>query len=65
MHERSQTIEKDGKYINVYGPHATSGEPGTPLPKKYKFEADSYDDLPSAIHAARKRSQAEGRRGIR
>lgn len=53
MHERSQTIEKDGKYINVYGPHATSGEPGTPLPKKYKFEADSYDDLPSAIHAGK------------
>jgi len=60
MHERSETIEKDGKYVNVYGRGTST--PGDPLPKRYRFEHDSYDTVKDAVHAARKRSSAEGRR---
>jgi hypothetical protein len=66
MHERSQTIQReDGKYVNVYGPGALGGAVGTPLPKRYKFEKDAYDTVHQAVHAARKRSEAEGKRGVR
>lgn len=66
MHERSVTVQKkNGKYVNVYGVGALGGEAYTPLPKKYSFEKDEYDDVKEAVHAARKRSQAEGKRGVR
>jgi len=66
MHERSSTIQrKDGKWINVYGVGALGGEAMTPLPKKYKFEKEAYDKPEEAVHAARKRSEAEGKRGVR
>jgi len=59
-HERSETIQTDEGWINIYG----VGTPrvGERLRKRYSFEQDTYPTLKSAVHAARKRSQAEGRR---
>lgn len=59
MHEQSETVEQDGKWVNVYG--RNTPQAGQPLPRRYPFEQDSYDRLNRAIHAARKRSQMEGR----
>lgn len=53
-HEQSETIERDGKYINVYGaktPKAGQQLPGTPV----------YDTLDSAVSAAKQRSEDYGR----
>lgn len=59
MHEQSETVERDGKWVNVYGRNTPKA--GEPLSRKHWFEQDSYVRLKDAVHAARKRSQAEGR----
>lgn len=60
MHEQSETVERNGKYVNVYG--RSTSRAGQPLPLRYPFEREAYDTIKSAVHAARKRSDAEGRR---
>lgn len=49
MHEESETIEEDGKFINIYGPgkHRTGRLPGSGV----------YDTLHEAEHAAEERSR--------
>lgn len=60
MHEQSETVgsAKTG-YKNVYGKRTPQA--GQPLPKKYRFEQETYPTVKRAVHAARKRSSAEGR----
>lgn len=61
MHEQSETIQNaDGRWVNVYG--KATPQAGQPLPQRYDFEAPDYGTVRSAEHAARKRSQMEGRR---
>lgn len=59
MHEQSETKKLLNRWVNVYGRNTPSA--GQPLPRKYKFERDVYPTAKKAVHAARKRSEAEGR----
>mgnify|MGYP001565877490 CR=1 FL=1 len=50
MHEQSETIQRDGKWINVYGrktPKAGQQLPGTP----------TYGTVEEAVEAAKERSR--------
>lgn len=51
-HERSRTVEIDGRYYNV------DGRTGRPLPRAFPWEQDAYDTLAEAVDAARRRSAA-------
>lgn len=56
MHEQSETVERDGRFYNVYGktlPQAGKVLPGEP--------EKGYDTLDSAVTAAQQRSAAYGR----
>ncbi len=50
MHEQSETEERDGKYLNVYG--RSLPQAGQPLPGEQPF-----DNLQEAVLAAKLRSQ--------
>jgi len=63
MHEQSHTIERNGRYYNVYGPLTST--PGKKLKPKYPFEKEHYKSVDEAVGAARRRSEEEGKRGIR
>lgn len=52
-HEKSETIEVDGKYINVYGR-------GTPKAGQQLPDSKEYDTLGEAVGAARERSRKYG-----
>lgn len=53
-HERSRTIEKDGKYYNV------SGLTGKVLRPMFHYERPSYSNEREAVRAAEKRSRDQG-----
>lgn len=63
MHEQSETVEKDGKWVNVYGSKTPNA--GKPLPKRYDFEQDDYRTVEEAVSAARRRSEREGKAGMK
>jgi len=58
-HENSETIERDGRWYNVYGEKASKPR-GTPLKKKYAFEEHSYATRERAEDAAKWRSYTVG-----
>lgn len=55
MHEQSETVERDGRYFNVYGKRTPKA--GQTLPG----EEDGHATLSEAVRAARKRSEESGR----
>lgn len=50
MHEQSETIERDGKWLNVYGKNV-AGKAGQPLPGE-----PTYSSLDAAVAGAKRRS---------
>ena len=60
MHEQSETVRTPTGWQNVYG--RNTPQAGQPLPPRYFFERATYPSVKRAVHAARKRSVAEGRR---
>ncbi len=54
MHERSRTILRDGKWINVYGPGTPT--PGIVLEPQFHFEKWAYESEAEASAAAQARS---------
>lgn len=54
-HEQSETIERDGRYYNVYG--QGTDQAGQALPVLHDFEQESYDTQEEAVAAAKKRSR--------
>lgn len=52
-HEQSETVERDGKYFNVYGRN-------TPKAGQYLPGERPYDTLDEAVEAAKKRSEDYG-----
>ena len=59
-HERSRTVQTPNGWINVYGPGASSGQSGAPLPPFFSFELPTYPTELEAVHAAKKRSDTFG-----
>ncbi len=57
MHERSETEQRNGKWVNVYG--RGTAFPGRVLPPKHGFEKLSYDTSQEAVRAATQRSRNE------
>ena len=53
-HENSETVERDGRYYNVYGKGTEKA--GEALPLLHDFEQESYDTEAEAVAAAKKRS---------
>jgi len=53
MHEQSETVERDGKFFNVYG--AATPKAGQVLPRE-----PAYDTLKEAVTAAKNRSEQYG-----
>ncbi len=60
-HERSETVQRNGKWVNVYG--RKTAFPGKLLPLKYPFEKPSYATVDEAVTAAEKRSKMEPDQG--
>lgn len=57
MHEQSETIERDGKFFNVYGRETKNA--GLPLPGE-----PAYDTMEEAVAGAKRRSDNSGGEGI-
>ena len=57
MHERSETVKRNGKWVNVYG--RKTAFPGQELPLKHPFEKSGYKTVEEAVAAAEKRSRLE------
>jgi hypothetical protein len=55
-HEQSVTVERDGRFYNVYGPGTPQA--GQPLPLLHPWEKESYDTEAEAIAADVRRSAA-------
>lgn len=58
-HERSETIEIDGRFFNV------NGHTRRPLKPRFPFERPSYSTLAEAVRSARRRSDAIGEYAIK
>ena len=54
MHEQSETVERDGRYYNVYG-RDVPGKAGQPLPRLHPWEQASYATEQDAVQAAPER----------
>jgi hypothetical protein len=57
MHEQSETIQRDGKFYNVYGK-------GTPKAGQDLPDSPAYDTLDAAVAAAKLRSETAPKQGI-
>lgn len=57
MHEQSETVERDGKFFNVYGRDTKNA--GLPLPGE-----PAYDSMEEAVAGAKRRSENSSGEGI-
>jgi hypothetical protein len=58
MHEQSETVQRDGKWVNVFG--RGTPQAGRPLPRRHEWERDAYDTADEAVAAAKRRSAEHG-----
>ena len=55
MHEQSETEERDGRWVNVYG--RATAKAGQVLKPREDYERESYDTVEEAVRAAERRSE--------
>ena len=60
MHEQSETVERDGRYVNVYGTGRKKGKVLPPQGRVPFGERASYGSIPDAVGMAQLRSALHG-----